>query len=99
SGHAECSASRIAAIPAGPTRQQPPTSRAPAATQDRTRRGSKELGPCHARAAASQASPLFGYTTTGLPVLSAAALTACSTSEGAQQFTPTAMTESTSAAS
>ena len=50
----------IAAISAGPTRQQPPTSRAPAASQEPTRPGAKAGSPTHRRAAASQPSPLFG---------------------------------------
>ncbi len=52
--------SAIAAMSAGPTRQQPPTSCAPAVIQLRTSLGSKVPAPAHACEAWSQASPRFG---------------------------------------
>ena len=52
--------SAIAAMSAGPTRQQPPTSCAPALIQLRTALGSKVPAPAHACEALSQASPRFG---------------------------------------
>lgn len=44
----------------GPTRQQPPMSRAPSAAHVATRSALNSGVPHHARAAASQRSPLLG---------------------------------------
>lgn len=59
-GQEAAATSAIAAISAGPTRQQPPTSCAPALIQLRTSLGSKAPAPAHAWEAWSQASPRFG---------------------------------------
>ena len=54
------SRSAMPAIAPGPTRQQPPTSRAPASNHAVTRSGANVASPVHDRASASQTSPLFG---------------------------------------
>ncbi len=48
------------AIASGPTRQHPPTSRAPASRQPVTRDAENVASPVQARARASHRSPLFG---------------------------------------
>ncbi len=70
----------IDVIVSGPTRQHPPISRAPASRQPVTRDAENVGSPVQARARASHRSPLFGYTTTGLPVTRAATATAWSAS-------------------
>ena len=60
SGHQGAIAAATARISSGPTRQQPPTSRAPAATQAGASAGWNVKGPAQPRAVASQSSPLFG---------------------------------------
>src|SRR4051794_34207524 len=82
----------------GPTRQQPPTSTAPASSQPSTAPGSKLRGPDQQRLAASQVSPLLGYTPPGLPDIAPACVSAAEASWAEQQFTPTATTSSTSPA-
>src|SRR5581483_269800 len=82
----------ISAMSAGRTRQQPPMMLAPAAIHCRGSAGEYRDRPAQARRPASHSSPLLGYTITGLPVTSRAAATAASTSDGAQQLTPTATT-------
>src|SRR3712207_7606818 len=73
-----------------PTRQQPPTSCAPAAIQLVTSAGAKAPDPVQVCAALSQASPRCGYATPGRPVTATAVRTAVGTSAGAEQFTPAA---------
>src|SRR5437588_8076926 len=81
---------------AGRTRQQPPTTLAPADTHCRANRDENRDGPTQHRRLLSQRSPLLGYTITGLPV-SRAGWIAGSTSSGAQQLTPTATISGTPA--
>ena len=59
-GQEAATTSAIAATSSVPTRQQPPTSRAPASTQPRTSWGSKVPDPTHVCATLSQTSPRFG---------------------------------------
>src|SRR3954468_23683547 len=82
----------------GPARQQPPTYRAPAPAQSSASAGSNAPAPRQVLTPASQVSPRFGYATAGLAVVATTSSTAGRTSAGAQQFTPTAITASTSAA-
>jgi hypothetical protein len=58
--HAGLSVCAIDAIASGPTRQQPPISRAPDSRQPRTSSGAKVERPAQARVSASQASSLLG---------------------------------------
>ena len=85
------SVSETAATASGVTRQQPPIEPCPGVEpcRDGLRLGSAR-GRSSAVATASHLSPLFGYTTTGLPVISAASRTAGRTPSGSVQFTPTA---------
>src|SRR5829696_7889781 len=83
-----CATDAIDATWSGVTRQQPPTSRAPAAIHRRAASASTPVPgpPVHARRVASHPSPLFGYAITGSEVTAAIR----STCSGAVQFTPTA---------
>lgn len=59
-GYAEVSVRAMEDTAFGPTRQQPPISRAPDSRHPRTCSAVKVERPFQARASASQASPLFG---------------------------------------